>query len=968
MNRSALFFVLILWNVTISMGQSLQPSMYQLSTENGLPDMQIYRVVEDQDHFLWFATNSGTYKYDGKNYKLYRHDKQKGRSTFGVVLDSEGNLWYNNAYGQIFTIVEDEVILQHEFDRKPLSFVENINVIDRMIYVNSNNELLVFEAKNYSKTFYNYKYDLHPATDVLESEQGLIMLKGNFLLSIGGNKEFIELKDLTHLKLQKSRGYLIREAGLTLMMLPDVSRNNFYDLQTFENLKSTFLEIQNTTINYYKKIDESHWFLTSDGAFKYMYRDGKFILVEHYLENFTLTDVIIDYCDNIIFSTLNSGLFVIPDNDLKVLSFDSTFSMRSIHSLTIGNRGEIYFITDKNTLHKFNTATNEGISVSIPRHQNQLLYYDSQLSRLLLFNKSEGSIWDKDLNKIKVFRGVESPKDFKRLDDNRYFAAFYNRLEILDGDLQPLNSLPLRSTHIIKTNKDKILFSSSDGLQITDPTFEKTTPIYRDERKISSSKLISMPDSGTVWALANDSIYKIENDKVIDGLSMWNASENGAVQDLSIYNDMLYAATSDGLFKYDLTSQTPFKYANSIINNTKKITDLKAVENRLWFTDGVKLYTVNSDFENTLNNKTVDLYIKNIRLNGEEVVGDHLKASTSSILRVDLWVNRFNSSDRYRYFYKLDNDKEWQSLPDKTNSIVINGFESGKRTLFVQAEDIYTNEESAIKKVILEVESPYYIQWWFYVLLLLCVSGIIVLIFSIIDNYKKHKWQRKLSLVQNEKKMAQLQLENLRSQMNPHFLFNALNSLQDHIISNEKKEASKFLVKFSRLVRMYLEHSQHSKITLKQEVDALTLYLFLENKRFNGQLKSCIEIDPSLNQLTTLVPSLFIQPYIENALLHGLLHKEGLMELSVSFKLSEQLLTCEIIDNGIGRKEAAMINDQKNHKPFATRANSSRVELINAQESSNMSVLITDLTNDKDKILGTKVTITLKHETKLINN
>lgn len=167
---------------------------------------------------------------------------------------------------------------------------------------------------------------------------------------------------------------------------------------------------------------------------------------------------------------------------------------------------------------------------------------------------------------------------------------------------------------------------------------------------------------------------------------------------------------------------------------------------------------------------------------------------------------------------------------------------------------------------------------------------------------------------------------------------------------------------------MYLEHSQYSKITLKQEVDALTLYLSLENKRFNSQLKSRIDIDTTINQLTTQVPSLFIQPYIENALLHGLLHKEGVKEISVNFYIEEERLICEVIDNGIGRKEAAIINSRKNHKSFATRANSSRVELINAQESADMSVSIVDLKSKEDKILGTKVTISLKHETKRINN
>ena len=876
-------------------------------------------------------------------------------------------MWYNNAYGQIFTIINDEVILQHEFERIPLSFVENINVIDDKIYINATTEIIVFDSKTLSKTAYTYDYGVHPATDIIKVDQETIVFKKNQLLSLKDGGILMETANLSHLKLQKSRGCLINESDRVFMMLPDVSNNVFYDLNKLENVESSFTELKNTTINYYKKIKNTHWFLTSNGAFQYHYRDGKFILEENYLKNYTLTDVIIDYYDNIIFSTLNSGLFVIPDSSLRVLSFDATFSMRSINSLTLGAPGEVYFITDKKTLHKFNKNTNRGISVTIPRHQNQLLYYDSHLSRLMLFNKSEGSVWDSELKKGAVFNGVESPKNFIRLDHNRYLAAFYNRLEILDNNLLPLASLPIRSTHVTYTNSNNILFSSIDGLQFSNGKLTENTFIDDNGKKVFSSKLINTREKDVVWAQTNDSIYKIINNKITDRLTMGNLDITNSIQDIAIQDNILFAATGDGLFKYDPISKMSYKYSNSIINNTKKITALRIENEHVWFTDGVKLYMVNSNFENLPASNPVDLYIKDIKINAKKVTGTNFSASTNSTLQVDLWVNRFNSLDRYRYYYRLDNG-EWQVLPQKTNSIVLNGLDPGKRTLSIQAEDIYTNQESIIKELKIDVESPYYIQWWFYTLLLLSVSALIILFFLVLNVYKKRKWQRKINLVHNEKKMAQLQLENLRSQMNPHFLFNALNSLQDHIIGDEKKEASKFLVKFSRLVRMYLDHSQYSKITLKQELDALSLYLFLENKRFNGQLNSSIVIDPAINQLTTLVPSLFIQPYIENSLLHGLLHKKGSKVIQINFSCSDGRLVCKITDNGIGRKEAAAINSNKSYKSFATRANSSRVELINAQESTDMSVVIEDLKNSEEKTLGTQVIISLKHEIKSINN
>lgn len=234
--------------------------------------------------------------------------------------------------------------------------------------------------------------------------------------------------------------------------------------------------------------------------------------------------------------------------------------------------------------------------------------------------------------------------------------------------------------------------------------------------------------------------------------------------------------------------------------------------------------------------------------------------------------------------------------------------------------------------------------------------------FLLINKFKRRKWERTLIEVKKERRMAQLQLENLRSQMNPHFLFNALNSLQDHIISDEKKQASKFLVQFSRLMRMYLDHSRYDKITLQQEIEALTLYLSLENKRFNNQLEYHVEIASDINDLKTMVPSLFIQPYIENALLHGLLHKEGDKILTITVKIVGEQLICVITDNGIGREKSLEINRGKDHKSFATKANSNRLELMNSQESTQMSVVYKNLKSDLNNNSGTQVTIALKYE------
>jgi LytS/YehU family sensor histidine kinase len=197
--------------------------------------------------------------------------------------------------------------------------------------------------------------------------------------------------------------------------------------------------------------------------------------------------------------------------------------------------------------------------------------------------------------------------------------------------------------------------------------------------------------------------------------------------------------------------------------------------------------------------------------------------------------------------------------------------------------------------------------------------------------------------------------------MNPHFIFNALNSIQDYIVLNERKLASSFLVKFSRLIRIYLEQGQQNEIYLNQEIEALRLYLELEKVRFEEKLTYEIIIDDELDLTTIKIPSLLIQPYIENALKHGLLHKKSDRSLSVRFSLkSSKVLECIIEDNGVGRSVSHDINlSRKEHRSFATQATEKRVELINEVKSNNdkIQIKIDDLFSATMKPNGTRVNI-----------
>tara|TARA_R110002126_G_scaffold72364_1_gene180876 strand:+ start:32738 stop:34597 length:1860 start_codon:yes stop_codon:yes gene_type:complete len=214
--------------------------------------------------------------------------------------------------------------------------------------------------------------------------------------------------------------------------------------------------------------------------------------------------------------------------------------------------------------------------------------------------------------------------------------------------------------------------------------------------------------------------------------------------------------------------------------------------------------------------------------------------------------------------------------------------------------------------------------------------------------------QKRLAL---EKQFKDSELKALKAQMNPHFIFNALNSIQDYIVLNQKNLASDYLGKFADLIRNYLHFSDTGFISVPDEIHNLNLYLELEKLRFEEQLQYSFTVDDAVNIESIKIPTMLIQPYIENALKHGLLHRKKARKLSVSiYKVSDKIIACVIEDNGIGREKSKEINAKKEHqhKSFATNATSQRLELLNFGKESKIGVEIIDL-KDNYKALGTKV-------------
>lgn len=230
------------------------------------------------------------------------------------------------------------------------------------------------------------------------------------------------------------------------------------------------------------------------------------------------------------------------------------------------------------------------------------------------------------------------------------------------------------------------------------------------------------------------------------------------------------------------------------------------------------------------------------------------------------------------------------------------------------------------------------------------------------NSLEKQKREQEVAHLYQQK--TELEMQALRAQMNPHFIFNCLSSVNRFILTNKVDEASDYLTKFSRLIRMALQNSERPLITLESELEALRLYLDLERVRFKNAFNYSITFINAIDVNTVYIPPMLIQPFAENAIWHGLMHKKGVGCLEIQLCAADRQLTCAVIDNGIGRSKAANLNSRsaEKNKSMGLDITAGRLALLNVSRNKAAAFTIEDLTDDEGNGCGTKVILTIPYK------
>ncbi len=429
--------------------------------------------------------------------------------------------------------------------------------------------------------------------------------------------------------------------------------------------------------------------------------------------------------------------------------------------------------------------------------------------------------------------------------------------------------------------------------------------------------------------------------------------------------------------KYTFILDTLFKTSKD------ETSDIKAdAFGTLYVCKGGLLYWAKNWMQNnsktfSIDSTAVGPFITGIKVNGNQLDAPFFGKGWDDTINnvrlknsVDLLEIHFSSRgidpDSLSYSWKLEGlNNEWTDLPysffgDGTNWLYFEKLKAGNYTLHVKAKKDGTAWVTKEINLNIFVEPPFWLTWWFW---LACIAGIstVIGLASFLSARKVRKQER--IKAKYEKDALELEAKALRSQLNPHFIFNCMNSIKSLINQNENEKANKYLTTFSKLMRTVFQNSDKREINLYEEIETCRLYVQLESMRFGSKLHYEFNIDSSIDLKSVPLPALIIQPFLENSIWHGIMPKEAGGSLIFSVEKRGPDICCIIDDDGVGRemsKQNKFRGEPSTHESKGVHLTQNRLDVDNMLTDRHTKVEIIDKKDDQGNSLGTRVIVTFQ--------
>lgn len=906
----------------------------------GLSNYFVTSIAEDNYGNIWIGTINGINKYDGKKFTTYNSKLRLISNSITCILkDHNGDLWFGTDKG-LSKLVESSFI-NYTIQKGMVGDRVRCLYEDRNhnIWIGTDKGMSKFDGKNFSNYSIINGLAGNEVNGIAQDSAGSLWIATSEGLSKFRNNTFINHTTEEGLSDNDIKSVICdKRNNIWIGTKKGIARVKKYEFKNYSIRK----EINSNLVNcIYQDYEQNIWVGTFNGLYKYRSDLFEVYSENEGLANNFISSIIRDDKNNLLIGTNGGGLYRETEEAFVNLTTRDGLNGNSVNAFYKEKDGTILLGTDNGI-----SVYDKGKIISDRKYDSLIeepvnTFFKDKNGNLWI--GSDGAIFKYTGDKIKKYVPNSFSDDYQvwgiheDKSGNIWFATYLGGLFLFNGTsfTEQSRKLGFKSDSYFTILEDEdgiIYFSSFDGVYLYDPKTKQTGNFGKDDG-ISSELVYTMAFNNSkteLWAGTNQglskidiSLFKKKGEKIIttygkdEGFSGVECNTNG------IYNEAdgsIWFGTVNGLIKY-----SPDEY---IENNTLAKININNI--RLFYID--TLLPQNSELA---------YHVNNISFNYSGIC--------------------LTNPKKVKYTHLLEGfDKKWSPVGYE-RTVTFSSLPPGKYTLKVKCtnnEGIW-NETPATFTFI--IKTPFWKTLWFYIFLGLFIAALIIIFIRLRIRGVKNKEKRKTEL---NKKIANIELQALRAQMNPHFIFNTMTSIQHYISNNDTDAALKYLSKFAKLMRSIIGNSKQQMIPIAEELNALNLYLELEIMRFTDKFEYKIIVDKNIDPNYDRIPSMLIQPYVENAIIHGLLPKQSHGRISIHLQRQGNNILCTIEDNGIGRERSKEFkkNRVQQHKSMGMSITQERLDILNSSLNQNLNAQIFDLYENGEPS-GTKVQIMIPLET-----
>lgn len=923
-----------------------EPSHVILGEED-LAGVNVYSMLQDVDNSVLLSTNNGVYRYNSLKFELLASKSVGDMSIFGLTKSPKNEIYCYNLSGQIFKVQKNALQPYFQIPKGLLSNNIYLGFDQLGNLLISCKELLLIQKEKLIKRIYAFS-DGYAACLTNDSSWKLYFSNRNVLFQWSNGKlTKIHFFQKTFLNLLKPYAFLNNHVNFIIDTKAKglYKTTNGYQEITYVSPKdgSEIFHVMHS------KKQELLWIGSSKNGVYCSKADGKSLFNgERLFRDYFISSHLEDNEGNIWLSTFGKGIIFIPN--LDIIDYANHPIVKEDDLLRLSKKGDvIYFGGAKGDLYQLQQ---EVIAKASSGHRRiEFLKYEP-ISNLFfvndkVFNTNFQEMAQHRFNKYDVI--VDPKKHFLFTTREGLF-----RWKQVGVEPQSLG-YSIRSYALVQDDLGSIWLGSSTGLEHEQNG--KFSKILYQGKPIFSTSIIKV--NRQIWVASSSGILVFEKGKLQKVYTTASGLLSNNPYKLLFREGCVYISHHQGIQKWDIRTQqfVNFTKVDGLLSNA--IIDFEVVDSFVYLITPKGLQKIN--FSKPIQLPPLPkVLLQDWKVNGlERAISEKTLQPDENTLEFQVLAISHKYRDKLKYQYTLEGyENNWRLGDFSSDKITYQQLPSGQYSFLIRP--FFNGKVGAVTRHSFEIETVFWKKKSF---LIICFILALALLFWVYNFRINLLVKRKNAEIEKERYQQEInasKLVALKSQMNPHFMFNALNSIQDFILHNQKELASDYLADFADLMRGYLNHSQEDKISLHDEVSLLNLYLKLEKVRFEEEFTYEIHVDEKLDPDQVCIPSFLIQPFVENAMKHGLLHKKAAKKLKVTFyPISAQVLCCEIEDNGVGRAYSAEMNKNKKYKSFATKASLHRLELLNSNAVEKIALQIIDLTDDAHQSLGTKVIITI---------